>query len=171
VVRLARHIHALLDELAAPHFLKTSGQDGLHVLVPLGASLDHAEARAFAEVLARVVCAELPELATIVRPVAARGGKVYLDYLQNGRGKLIVAPLSVRPRDGAPVSMPLAWQRLRSGLDPARFTIRSAPGLLRRSGDPLAGVLSTSIDVGSVLAGLEQRLAATKRRGRARARR
>jgi bifunctional non-homologous end joining protein LigD len=171
VLRLARHIHALLDELAAPNFLKTSGQDGLHVLVPLGASLDHAEARALAEVLARVVCAELPELATIVRPVAARGGKVYLDYLQNGRGKLIVAPLSVRPRDGAPVSMPLAWQRLRSGLDPARFTIRSAPGLLRRSGDPLAGVLSTSIDVGSVLAGLEQRLAATRRRGRVRARR
>jgi bifunctional non-homologous end joining protein LigD len=171
VVRVARHIHALLDELAAPHFLKTSGQDGLHVLVPLSASLDHAEARALAEVLARVVCAELPELATIVRPVAARGGKVYVDYLQNGRGKLIVAPLSVRPRDGAPVSMPLTWPRLRSSLDPARFTIRSAPGLLRRSGDPLAGVLTAQTDVASVLAGLEQRLAATKRRGRARAKR
>ncbi len=171
VVRVARHIHALLDELAAPHFLKTSGQDGLHALVPLGASLDHAEARALAEVLARVVCAELPDLATIVRPVAARGGKVYVDYLQNGRGKLIVAPLSVRPRDGAPVSMPLAWARLRRGLDPARFTIRSAPGLLRRAGDPLAGVLSARTDVASVLAGLEQRLAATRGRGRVRAKR
>jgi DNA primase len=67
--------------------------------------------------------------------------------------------------------MPLTWPRLRSSLDPARFTIRSAPGLLRRSGDPLAGVLTAQTDVASVLAGLEQRLAATKRRGRARAKR
>jgi bifunctional non-homologous end joining protein LigD len=111
-------------------------------------------------VLARVVCAELPDLATIVRPVAARGGKVYVDYLQNGRGKLIVAPLSVRPRDGAPVSMPLAWAKLRRGLDPARFTIRSAPQLLRRAGDPLAGVLDARPDLPGMLAALEQRLAA-----------
>jgi bifunctional non-homologous end joining protein LigD len=163
VVRVARHIHALLYELEAPHFVKTSGQDGLHVLVPLGASLDHEHARALAEVLARVVCAELPERATIVRPVAARGGKVYIDYLQNGRGKLIAAPLSVRPRPGAPVSMPLAWPRVGRRLDPARFTIRTAPGLLRRSGDPLAGVLTERLDVPRVLAVLERRLAAAGR--------
>jgi bifunctional non-homologous end joining protein LigD len=159
-VRVARHIHALLGELRAPHFVKTSGQDGLHVLVPLGASLDHAHARALAEVLARVVCAELPELATIVRPLAARGGTVYVDFLQNGRGKLIAAPLSVRPRAGAPVSMPLAWPRVTRRLDPARFTIRSAPGLLRRGGDPFAGVLRERTHVARMLAGLERRLAA-----------
>jgi bifunctional non-homologous end joining protein LigD len=115
------------------------------------------------------VCGELPEIATIVRPVAARGGKVYVDYLQNGRGKLIAAPLSVRPRGGAPVSMPLAWPRVGARLDPARFTIRSAPALLRRSGDPMAGVLSESIDLAGLLGALEQRLAAgssTRRRRR-----
>ena len=95
--------------------LKTSGQDGLHVLVPLGARLDHEQARALAEVLARVVCAELPEIATIARPLAARGGKVYVDYLQNGRGKLIAAPLSVRPRRG------------RAGLDAADLVAADAP--------------------------------------------
>jgi bifunctional non-homologous end joining protein LigD len=162
VVRVARHIHGLLAELSAPHFVKTSGQDGLHVLVPLGASLEHDDARALAEALARVVCAELPEIATIVRPVAARGGKVYVDYLQNGRGKLIAAPFSVRPRGGAPVSMPLGWSQIGARLDPARFTIRSAPALLERSGDPLAGVLSEPIDLEDLLGGLEQRLAAAR---------
>jgi bifunctional non-homologous end joining protein LigD len=169
VVRVARHIHALLDGLGAPHFVKTSGQDGLHVLVPLGARLDHAHARALAEVLARVVCAELPELATIARPLAARGGKVYVDFLQNGRGKLIAAPLSVRPRPGAPVSMPLAWARVTRRLDPARFTLRSTPDLLRRGGDPCAGVLRERLDVGRVLAALEARLAAAGGRSRRKA--
>ena len=169
VVRVARHIHGLLDELGAPHFVKTSGQDGLHVLVPLGARLDHAHARALAEVLARVVCADLPELATIVRPVAARGGKVYVDFLQNGRGKLIASPLSVRSRPGAPVSMPLAWARVTRRLDPARFTLRTAPALLRRDGDPCAGVLEARTDIGRMLAALESRLAAGGRRPRPRA--
>jgi bifunctional non-homologous end joining protein LigD len=164
VVRLARHIHALLDELGAPNFAKSSGQDGLHVLVPLGAGLDHAHARALAEVLARVVCAELPEIATVVRPVAARGGKVYVDFLQNGRGKLIAGPLSVRPRAGAPVSMPLAWSRVTRRLDPARFTLRTVPGLLRRGGDPCASVLTGRIEVARVLAALEARLAASRGR-------
>jgi bifunctional non-homologous end joining protein LigD len=167
VVHVARHVHALLADLAAPHFLKTSGQDGLHVLLPLGAQLDHDDARSLAEVLARAVCAELPELATIARPLAARGGKVYLDYLQNGRGKLIAAPLSVRPRAGAPVSMPLRFSQLGARLDPERFTIRTAPRLLARGGDPCAGVLEERIDVAGVLGGLEQRLAAAARGVRA----
>jgi bifunctional non-homologous end joining protein LigD len=164
VVRVARHIHALLGELGAANFVKTSGQDGLHVLVPLGARMGHAHTRTLAEVLARVVCADLPEIATIVRPVAARGGKIYVDFLQNGRGKLIAGPLSVRPRPGAPISMPLAWSRVTRRLDPARFTLRTAPGLLRRGGDACAAVLTAGIDVPHVLAGLEARLAAARGR-------
>jgi bifunctional non-homologous end joining protein LigD len=159
VIAIARHIHALLEELGAPHFAKTSGQDGLHVLVPLGARLDHEHARALAEVLARVVCAELPERATIARPLAARGGKVYVDWLQNGRGKLIAAPLSVRPRPGAPVSMPLAWSKVARGLDPSRFTIRTAPARMKRYGDPCHEVLGKPVEVRRVLRALEVRLA------------
>ncbi len=160
VVQVARRIHEILRACAAPHHVKTSGQDGLHVLVPLGARLDHGQARSLAEVVARVVCAELPELATIARPGAARGGKVYVDFLQNGRGKLIAAPLSVRPRAGAPVSMPIAWPKVTRRLDPARYTIRSAPALLRSGGDPCAPVLVERVDAARLLAGLEARLAA-----------
>ncbi len=158
VVELARHLHALLDALGAPHFVKTSGQDGLHVLLPLGARLDHGEARTLAEVISRVVCAERPEIATVARPLAARGSKVYLDFLQNGRGKLIAAPFSVRPRPRAPVSMPLRWSQVNARLDPSRWTLATALGRIRRHGDPLAGVLGDPIDADALLAGLAQRL-------------
>jgi bifunctional non-homologous end joining protein LigD len=158
VVEIARHIHALLDELGAAHFAKTSGQDGLHVLVPLGQSLDHEDTRRLAEVLARVVCADLPEIATITRPVAARGAKVYVDYLQNGRGKLIAGPFSVRPRRHAPVSMPLEWKQVNARLDPTKFTIKTGPPRLAKHGDPLAGVLGPGVDPVALLGALAERL-------------
>jgi bifunctional non-homologous end joining protein LigD len=127
-------------------------------LLPLGARLAHADARALAEVLARVVCADLPEIATVARPLAARGGRVYVDYLQNGRGKLIAAPYSVRPRPGAPVSTPLSWARVTSRLDPSRLTIRTALDAIRRRGDPMQGLLRERVAVGPLLAALEKRL-------------
>jgi len=161
VVELARHLHRMLGALGAAHFVKTSGQDGLHVMLPLGARLDHGEARALAEVLARVVASERPDLATVARPLAARGDKVYLDFLQNGRGKLIAAPFSVRPRPGAPVSMPLAWTQVTGRLDPARFHIGNAARRMARSGDPLAGVLGEPVDVEALLAALGERLHST----------
>jgi bifunctional non-homologous end joining protein LigD len=158
VVRIARSAHALLDELGTPHFVKTSGQAGLHVLVPLGATIDHDDARDLGEVLARVLQTELPEIATIARPLASRGDRVYLDYLQNGRGKLIAAPFSVRPRPGAPVSLPLDWARVNRRLDPSRFTIKTAIAELERHGDPLADVLAEPIDVAEFLSALAERL-------------
>jgi len=162
VVAIARHLHGLLDALGAAHFVKTSGQDGLHVMLPLGARLSHDDARSLAEALARTVVGELPELATIVRPVAARGDRVYVDFLQNGRGKLIAAPFSVRPRPGAPVSTPLAWSEVTQRLAPARFDIASVFARLAKRGDPLLPVLGPGIDAVGLLGGLIERL---ERRG------
>jgi bifunctional non-homologous end joining protein LigD len=127
-------------------------------MLPLGGQLDHEEARAHAEAIARTLVAELPELATVTRPVAARGEKVYVDYLQNGRGKLIAAPFSVRPRPGAPVSMPLRWTELTRRLDPGRFDIESAFAHLAKRGDPLRPVLGAGIDAVRLLEGLAARL-------------
>ena len=158
VLAVARCIHALLEPLGAEHFIKTSGQDGLHIFIPLGRALTHEEATAFSEVIARLVVAELPKIATIVRPVGGRGGKVYVDFLQNGSGKTIVAPFSVRPRAGATVSMPLAWPEVTPRLDPARFTIATVPDRVGQRGDPMREVLETSVDVAEVLTALTQRL-------------
>lgn len=159
VVQVARHVHALLREMSAPHFVKTSGQDGLHILLPLAGVLDHGDARRLAEVLARVVCAELPEIATIARPVAARGDKVYVDFLQNGRGKLIAAPFSVRPRRGAPVSTPLTWRQVTARLDPVRWNIGTVVRRMEAHGDPLRDVLGAGVDVEALLSALGDRLA------------
>jgi bifunctional non-homologous end joining protein LigD len=166
VVAIARHLHALLDALGAANFVKTSGQDGIHVLLPLGQRLGHDEARALAEAIARTLVAELPELATVTRPVAARGVKVYVDFLQNGRGKLIAAPFSVRPRPGAPVSMPLAWSEVTRRLAPGRFDIESAFVRLAKRGDPLRGVLGPGIDAVGLLEGLALRLEGRDARSR-----
>jgi bifunctional non-homologous end joining protein LigD len=161
VLRVAKHVHGLLAPLDAPHFVKTSGQDGLHILIPLNASLTHEEAKTFAEVLARVVAGDLPDIATVARPLGDRGGKVYVDFLQNGFGKTIAAPFSARPKLGAPVSMPLDWKEVNARLDPRRFTIRSAPARLAKRGDPMRDVLGPSIDVPSVLAALTERMKAS----------
>jgi bifunctional non-homologous end joining protein LigD len=159
VIALARLLHEILREAGAAHFVKTSGQAGMHVVLPLGAALTHDECKHVAEAIARVVVAERPDIATITRPVAARGDKVYVDFLQNGRGKLIAAPLSVRPRPQAPVSMPLPWARVNARLDPARWNIASAPRQLAKHGDPFAGVLGPGVDAEALLAGLLRRLA------------
>jgi bifunctional non-homologous end joining protein LigD len=158
VVALARLLHAILRDAGAAHFVKTSGQAGMHVLLPLGRALSHDEARSVAEVIARVVVAERPDIATITRAVAARGDRVYVDFLQNGRGKLIAAPLSVRPRPRAPVSMPLRWPQVSGRLDPGRWNIATAPRQLAKRGDPFAGVLGPGVAAEALLAGLLRRL-------------
>src|SRR5262245_33902047 len=168
VVVIARHLHALLEELGAPNFVKTSGQAGIHVLLPLGAEHSHDEARSLGEAIARTVCAELPEIATVTRPVAARGDKVYVDFLQNGRGQLNAAPFYVRQRHGAPVSMPLAWRDVSQRLSPGRFHIRSAFARLAKHGDPLRGVLGPGIDAVRLLDGLARRLESIGERPRPR---
>jgi bifunctional non-homologous end joining protein LigD len=159
VIRLALALHRLCDEIALPHYVKTSGSSGLHVMVPLGRQLTFEQSRSFGELLARVVTLREPEIATVTRAVHKREGKVYLDYVQNGHGRLIVAPFSVRPLPGAPVSMPLAWDEVAEGLDLRAHTIRTAPGRMAAMGsDPLLPVLTERPDLLAALGALQERL-------------
>jgi bifunctional non-homologous end joining protein LigD len=157
VVALANEVRAICEEIGLPSLPKTSGASGLHVLVPLGGRLTYEQSRMLAELIARLVVERRPEIATIARSVRAREGKVYVDFLQNGHGRLLVAPFSVRPLPGAPVSMPLRWSEVNARLDPSRFTIRNAAARMRRlGGDPLAGVLASAPDLGGALARLAE---------------
>lgn len=159
VIALAQEAKALCDEIALPCFVKTTGSSGLHVLVPTGGALTHEQCKTFAEVLARVIVTRRDPIATIVRIPAHRGGKVYIDFLQNGHGKLLVAPFSVRPLPGAPVSMPLEWSEVREGLTPRQFTIANAvPRLASLGHDPLIGVLEEKPDLLGALGKLGERL-------------
>jgi len=95
-----------------PAFIKTSGGSGLHVLLPLAKQIIHEQSRQLAELMARVIVAELPKIGHHrAQTSPARGGRVYIDFLQNGHAKLIAAPYSVRPLPGAPVSTPLRWEK------------------------------------------------------------
>src|SRR5437660_1461028 len=159
VVTVAKRVRALCDDIGLPTGIKTSGSTGLHVLIPLGRQVTYEQSRTLGGLLARVIAAELPEIATVTRQVQKRGGKVYLDYVQNGHGRLLVAPYSVRPLPGAPVSMPLKWSEVTLKLDIKKFTIKTAPARMKKLGeDPLRPVLELKPDLVHALELLNDRL-------------
>ena len=156
VITVAEAIHRLCEEIGLPHSVKTSGSSGLHVLAPLGRQLTHEQTRSFGELLARIVVAELPDIATIVRNPARREGKVYVDFLQNGHGRTIAAPYSARPLPGAPVSAPLTWDEVKPGLDILDYTIRTMPTrLASMDEDPLLPVVRLKPDLAKVISALQ----------------
>jgi bifunctional non-homologous end joining protein LigD len=159
VVTVAKAVKRLCDEIELPCFIKTSGSTGLHVLLPLARQCTYEQCRQLGGLLARVIATELPDIATVTRQVGKRGGRVYLDYVQNGHGRLLVAPFSVRPLPGAPVSMPLEWREVTPRLDIRKFTIKSAPARLQKlASDPLLPVLEAQPDLVHVLQRLDQRV-------------
>jgi bifunctional non-homologous end joining protein LigD len=140
----AQALKRLFDQLSLPSVCKTTGKRGLHVLVPLLPGHTHDDAAAFALKIASAVAGVLPDV-TLERSPKKRDGKLYLDCLQNGYGKTIVAPYSLRPLDGAPVSAPLAWSEVEPGLDPSAFNLRTMPERLRAVGDLFAPALSSGV--------------------------
>jgi bifunctional non-homologous end joining protein LigD len=143
---VALAVRDLLDEIGLRALVKTTGGSGLHVVLPLAPGYSYDTAKAFAELVARHAADELGDLVTLARTVAKRSQTaVYIDYVQVGRGKTIVAPYSVRARDAAPVSMPLDWSEVESYARKrvattgyaafASFNILTAPKRLERDGD------------------------------------
>jgi bifunctional non-homologous end joining protein LigD len=156
VVPLALAIHELCESLQLPNYVKTSGQTGLHVLIPLGAQCTYDQARTLALLLARIVEHRHPTMATTARNPQARGGKVYLDWGQNAHGQLLVAPFSVRPVSAAPVSMPLTWDEVVPELDAKQFHLGNAVARMEQRGfDPVRPVLTERPDLAAVLGRLD----------------
>lgn len=154
VIRAALEIREKLDALGLVSFCKTTGGKGLHVVTPLAAphpdGPDWPQAKAFARELCEQMVRGNPKLYLTKISKALRAGKIFLDYLRNDRLSTAVAPLSPRARPGATVSMPLHWKQVGAGLDPTRFTLRTAPALLAsstawqeysESARPLAGAI------------------------------
>jgi len=159
VVTLANAVHELCEEIGLPSFCKTSGQKGLHVLLPVAGQLTHAQSTTLAELIARAVESRYPKIATTQRHIPSRKGRVYLDYLQNGHGKTIAGPFSARPVPGATVSMPLRWSEVNGKLDPGKFTLATAPARMKRlREDPLSPVLELNPDLQAALARLAEKL-------------
>ncbi|HTI53133.1 MAG TPA: DNA ligase D [Verrucomicrobiae bacterium] len=151
VVRVALALRRILDDLALPSYVKTSGATGLHILLPLGARYTYEQARTFARLLAVLGVEAEPEISTVARPLRDRGGKVYIDFGQNGHGQTIVAPFSLRPLPGAPASCPLEWREVAPRLDPARFNLKTIAARFEKIADPLAPVLGEGIDMAAAI--------------------
>ncbi|MGA8643751.1 non-homologous end-joining DNA ligase [Candidatus Binatus sp.] len=137
VIEGAREIRDRLEAVGLVGFCKTTGGKGIHVVTPLSRAkkgeISWSDAKSFARDLCLQMAADNPKRYLAKMTKKERTGRIYLDYLRNDRTATAVAPLSPRARDGAPVSMPLLWTQLRPGLDPLRFTIRTAPGLIAKS--------------------------------------
>ncbi|MGH7878363.1 MAG: DNA ligase D, partial [Candidatus Binataceae bacterium] len=142
-VIVARETGAVLRAIGLRPYAKTSGQMGIHVVVGLAPEYTYQQARMFAELVARVVQARVPEAATLDRDKVARRGRAYIDWMQLARGQTIAAPFAVRPMAGAPVSAPLKWPELKDKLDPGRWNIKTMPARMSRmKTDPFLGAIT-----------------------------
>jgi bifunctional non-homologous end joining protein LigD len=137
VVKAALEMRDRLSAIGLVSFCKTTGGKGLHVVTPLAqdknAELDWPVAKAFAREVCRQMAEAAPDKYLLNMSKSERKGRIFLDYLRNDRLSTAVGPLSPRARDGAPVSMPVHWSQVRTGLDPLKYTIRTAPGLLSKN--------------------------------------
>lgn len=155
-VRMALETRQLLADVGLTGYAKTSGQSGLHVLIPMGERVKYPMAKGLVELLGRLLQLRFPEEATMERRVNKRGGRAYIDTGQTGRSRTIVGPYSVRAHPGARVSTPLHWDEVHLALRPERYTMFTVPELVRGRGDPLAGWLDQRPDMASVLSKLER---------------
>ncbi|HHH30303.1 MAG TPA: hypothetical protein ENK57_18445 [Polyangiaceae bacterium] len=135
---------------------KTSGQTGLHVLIPMGPGVAFPTAKALVELLGRILVSRHPDIATMERRVDHRGARVYVDTGQTGRSRTIVAPYSVRAVRGAGVSTPLFWDEVHAALDPSRHNLLTVPARLVEIGDPVAELLNVRPDIPQAVRKLER---------------
>jgi Predicted eukaryotic-type DNA primase len=152
VVEVAHVVKDVLDELGLHAVPKTSGASGVHIVLPLGPGVPNDGARIVAELVARKVAESQPKIATVERWVKARpSGTVYVDFLQNIRGKTVAGVYSVRAQPVPSVSTPLEWNELVEDLDPASFTIDTLPQRVSAVGDLWAKGMKTPNSLDGIL--------------------
>jgi bifunctional non-homologous end joining protein LigD len=142
VLVLARQFRTALQHLGVAGMPKVTGQRGIQIWVPVRPGYTYSDTRGWVEKVSRAVGSTVPELVSWEWTKDRRGGRARLDYTQNVANKTLVAPWSVRPRPGAPVSVPITWEELDDpGLAPDRWTVRDVPERVREAGDPLAPLI------------------------------
>lgn len=166
ICELALTVKDVLERTGLEGYPKTSGSRGLHVYVPLKPVHTYQQVAEFAERVAMLVAHERPEIATVERALKKRRtGQIYVDHMQNARGKSVVAPYSVRPRAGATVSAPLEWHEVtRKKITPQDFTIKNMAARLARKGDLFNPVLKRKQSLSQAVAKAESLFKEAKNR-------
>ncbi len=148
VIDAALYFKELLDKIKIPSFCKTSGSSGIHIYIPMGKKYNYEQVKDFAHVMCMFVQDQIPAFTTLERSLSKRGkDKMYLDYLQNRKGQTIASVYSLRPKAGAPVSMPLFWKEVKYGLTPQQFNIHNALKRIEKNGDIFKGVFGPGINI------------------------
>lgn len=148
VIETANMVKTVLEKANIQGYPKTSGSSGIHVYIPLGSQYSFEQVKNFGHILMQMVQKELPELTTLERSLQKRDkNKIYLDYLQNRKGQTLASVYSLRPKNGAPVSMPLEWKELKTGLKPTDFNIENALKRIQKKRDLFLPTLGKGIDM------------------------
>jgi bifunctional non-homologous end joining protein LigD len=154
VIAAAKVMKRRLEGLGLAAFVKTTGGKGLHVVVPIKADarsrIEWDQCKAFAKGVSELVRADAPDRFTTTIAKKARGGKIFLDYLRNGRMATAVAPWSPRARPGAGIAFPLSWSQVKSGLDPRAYTLHDAAALLKKP-DPWKEFRAAEVNLRPIL--------------------
>jgi len=151
VVEAARITKDILDAIYVLSYPKTSGSTGMHIYIPLEGKYTYQQSQLFANIIVKLVHKQIPDYTSLERSIAARNGKMYLDFLQNRPGATIAGPYSLRPKPGATVSTPLSWDEVKPGLTIQHFNINNALDRFKETGDLFKGVLGEGIDLEKTL--------------------
>ncbi|MFN2510707.1 MAG: non-homologous end-joining DNA ligase [Pyrinomonadaceae bacterium] len=136
VLQVALITKQVCDEIGLQAFPKTSGSSGIHIYLPLKPTNQYEPVAEFAKLLAGEIARRVPEIATVERSLAKRKpDQVYVDWMQNARGKSLAAVYTTRAKPKATVSMPVSWQQIEKGVKISDFTLKNVPTLCRKSGD------------------------------------
>ena len=157
VIETAQAVKEVLDLAGVGGYPKTSGSSGIHVYIPMNAKYSYDQVKNFGHLLMQMVQKKLPDLTTLERSLQKRDkNKIYLDYLQNRRGQTLASVYSLRPKNGAPVSMPLEWKEVKNGLKPTDFNIHNSLDRLKEKGDIFKPILGKGIDMLKAIKKLEE---------------
>ena len=136
VLAVGLTVRQVCNELGLHSFPKTSGSSGMHIYLPLKPNNDYERIAEFARLLAAEVAGRVPKIATVERTISKRKtDQVYVDAMQNARGKSLAAVFTARAKPGATVSMPLTWKQVENGVKISDFTIRNVPRIMEKNGD------------------------------------
>ncbi|HEX8577480.1 MAG TPA: DNA ligase D [Flavobacterium sp.] len=151
IIATALQVKEVLDSIQVPAYIKTSGGNGLHIFIPVLPKYTYDQTRDFSHIISQMVANQLPEIVSLERTPSKRKGKVYLDFLQNGKGKTMASIYSLRPRESATISTPLDWSEVGPSLNIRRFTIKEVLKRLEEKGDLWKDFFSKSINLKEIL--------------------
>lgn len=151
LVDVALEFRKTFDDLHMPSFVKTSGGRGLHIYVPVMPEFNYDQVQQVVKTIEQHVHQKQKKITSFERSPSKRKGKIYLDYLQNGKGKTMASVYSLRPREGAGVSTPLHWDEVNHQLDPKEFNFHTIRDRLKEKGDLWSNLFDSRVDLKALI--------------------